>query len=216
MFSRIHDKLGTAGLIIAVVALIAAFSGAALAKGVIITKLSQISPKVQKKLKGAMGPQGPAGAQGPKGDPGPKGDAGAHGPEGPEGPQGVQGNPGPTETKLPAGKTMKGLWDFQANQNAFGLGIMSITFPLRVEPAPTFEWVPSTTQAGENEHCPGDKEIPKAEPGWFCMYADVILGTTGPPSERATGSPSIGFRGEWTIEDETALAMGTWAVTAAE
>jgi hypothetical protein len=53
--------------------------------GVIITKLSQISPSVRNQLKGATGPQGAKGdtgaqgAQGSKGDPGAKGNDGAPG-----------------------------------------------------------------------------------------------------------------------------------------
>jgi hypothetical protein len=219
MFSKLHNKLGTAGLIVAIIALIAAFSGAALAKGVIITKLSQISPKVQKKLKGkagpqgATGPQGPAGAAGPAGAPGPAGNDGV---EGPRGPQGIQGEPGPMETKLPAGKTMKGLWEFVGNQAPAGLGLMTISFPLRVEPEPHFEWVPVDTAEGENEHCPGQADVPKAEPGYLCVYANVVLGTTAEKPDEYAAPPTLGWRGAWGIEGEAAIAYGSWAVTAAE
>lgn len=216
MFSRVHAKLGTAGLVVAVIALIVACSGAALARGVLITKLSQISPKVQKKLKGATGPQGPAGPQGPQGEQGPKGDQGARGDRGEEGPEGKEGPPGPTETKLPAGQTLKGLWQFQVNQNPFGLGIFTISYPLRVEPAPTFEWVPMGTAAEENEHCPGTAEEPKADPGYTCVYAENVIGTTTEQPSFFASNEKLGIRREWGIEGEAALAFGSWAVTAQE
>ena len=107
MFSKIHNKLGSAGLIVAMIALVFALAGGAFAANkVIIKKLSQISPSVQKQLRGKTGPQGPvgpAGAQGPKGDPGLKGDPGSPGPAGPTGATGPAGtwctaNPGSTAT----------------------------------------------------------------------------------------------------------------------
>jgi collagen triple helix repeat protein len=214
MFSRVHDKAGTGGLIVAIIALVAASSGAVLAKGVIIKKINQISPSVQKQLKGKTGPSGPSGPQGPAGPQGPKGDTGAPGAVGEEGPQGPIGPAGPTETKLPAGKTLKGLWQFQVNQNTFGVGLVTVSFPLRVEPGPDFEWVPPGTLTGENENCPGEVDNPKAEPGFFCMYGGLVLGTTSEQPATLGAPPTLGFRGEWGIEEEVALAYGSWAVTA--
>lgn len=66
-------------------AFVAGGTGAAAAKGYIITSKSQIAPKVLKQLKGAKGPAGPAG---PVGAAGPKGATGATGPTGPAGPNG--------------------------------------------------------------------------------------------------------------------------------
>ena len=71
------------------VALVAGGTGAAAAKGYIITSKSQIAPKVLKQLKGAKGPAGPAGAVGAAG---PKGATGAAGPTGPTGPTGPSGH----------------------------------------------------------------------------------------------------------------------------
>lgn len=105
MRSLLRNRLGIPG-VIAVIALVFAMAGGALAaKGVIITKLSQISPKVQKKLKGKAGPQGPQGPQGPKGDPGPAGNAGSAGSQGPAGPVGATGATGATGV---TGKTVTG------------------------------------------------------------------------------------------------------------
>jgi hypothetical protein len=71
------------------VALVAGGTGAAAAKGYIITSKSQIAPKVLKQLKGATGPAGPVG---PVGATGPKGATGGTGPAGPTGPTGPTGH----------------------------------------------------------------------------------------------------------------------------
>lgn len=95
MLSLLRNRLGVPG-IIAVVALVFSMAGGALAaKGVIITKLSQIKPSVQKKLK-VPGPQGPAGPAGAAGAQGPAGPAGPAGSQGSQGPQGDKGATGPT------------------------------------------------------------------------------------------------------------------------
>jgi hypothetical protein len=119
MLSRLHQKLGTAGLVVAVVALVAALSGAAFAAGGGLTGKEKTEvKKIAKKFAGKNGATGPAGQQGPKGDPGAKGDAGAagsagaigpEGPEGPAGPEGPEGETGYTET-LPAGEILTGAY----------------------------------------------------------------------------------------------------------
>lgn len=67
---------------IAVVALVFAMSGTALAAGYVITSIHQIKPSVVKQLRGRRGPQGPYG---------PQGKIGPQGPMGPQGPQGPSG-----------------------------------------------------------------------------------------------------------------------------
>jgi len=126
MLSRIHNKLGTAGLIIAVVALVAALAGTAFAA---LPGLNSKQKKEVKKIaKGLVvpGPAGPAGAKGDTGaagPAGPAGPAGATGPAGPTGAKGTNGAPGATgptgptgETgftdHLPSGKTETGSWSF--------------------------------------------------------------------------------------------------------
>jgi|SRR5215204_2840205 len=89
MFSRIHSKLGGAGLIVAVVALVAAVAGTAFAaaklNGTQKGEVEKIAKKWAKKIPGpagpagAAGPKGDAGSAGAKGDTGSKGDAGAPG-----------------------------------------------------------------------------------------------------------------------------------------
>ncbi|MDX6602307.1 MAG: hypothetical protein QOF13_1509 [Solirubrobacterales bacterium] len=102
MFTRLRQRLAANGpaTIVAVIALSVALCGGAFAAtasktkkkgGVVITKLSQISPGVRDQLKGAAGPGGPVGPAGPAGA---KGDTGAQGPQGKPGEPGEPGSPG--------------------------------------------------------------------------------------------------------------------------
>jgi hypothetical protein len=85
IFSRIHQKLGTAGFIISIVALVAALGGGAYAaNGALTGKQKKEVEKIAKKVakpgpEGKQGPAGTAGSTGAKGDAGVKGDAGANG-----------------------------------------------------------------------------------------------------------------------------------------
>ncbi len=215
MLSRVKHKLGTAGLIIAVVAVVLAMgSGAYAAKGVIITKLSQISPSVQKKLKGKMGPigpQGPVGSQGLKGDPGAKGDTGARGPEGPPGQDGEDGFI--TEPVLPSGKTLTGTWDY----NDIGLEVIwvNISFPLRVlniTEAPEY----IAAGASSTPNCPGSAEHPEAKRGHICIYAFLEENAVDSGEEFADDAYHSGLIRKFLAVDPTARSFGrgTWAVTA--
>lgn len=151
MFSRMHQKLGTAGLVVAIVALVAALTGAAFAAG---GGLNGTQKKEVKKIArqfagkdGAPGAQGPAGPQGPKGDPGPKGDTGAPGKDGTNGTNGKDGKDGEAgmcseakpECKLASGATLTGVWGAanSATTQSFTGEVSPISFPIRVSPAPT-------------------------------------------------------------------------------
>jgi hypothetical protein len=95
MFERIHQKLGTAGFIISIVALVAALSGGAYAA----TSpngggKATASAKAKQGKQGKPGKTGPAGPAGPAGAPGAKGDAGAPGAAGTNGTNGTNGTPG--------------------------------------------------------------------------------------------------------------------------
>lgn len=106
----IREPFGTAGLIIAVVALVAALGGSAIAaKGALTGKQKKEVAKIAKKeakkyakagAEGKQGPAGPAGAQGPAGAAGkdgaagPAGEKGATGATGPQGAKGDKGDPG--------------------------------------------------------------------------------------------------------------------------
>ncbi|MGE0067559.1 MAG: hypothetical protein AB7T48_09430 [Solirubrobacterales bacterium] len=97
MFSRIHQKLGTAGFVIAIVALVMAMAGGAYAAQQALNgKQKKEVEKIAKKYAGKNGKNGAAGAQGPAGPAGPKGDAGAAGAAGTAGAKGATGVTGAT------------------------------------------------------------------------------------------------------------------------
>lgn len=139
MLSRVHNKLGTAGLIVAVVALIAALGGAAFAAS---GKLTSTEKKEVKKIAKQVAKPGPAGAAGPAGPQGPKGDSGPKGDQGPKGDIGNTGSKGEAgmcseespECNLAAGGTLTGLYSVAAGKEESDLA--NISFPVRVSPAP--------------------------------------------------------------------------------
>jgi len=101
MLSRLHKQLGTAGLSVAIVALVLAIGGTALAaSGALTGKQKKEVKNIAKQYAGkpgATGATGPAGLAGAAGPAGPKGDTGA------KGDTGSQGNPG---TPGAAGKSV--------------------------------------------------------------------------------------------------------------
>jgi hypothetical protein len=90
MFQRIHEKLGTAGFVIAVVALLVALSGGAYAaSGGLSGKQKKEVEKIAKKFAGKPGANGTNGANGAQGAPGAKGDKGDAGTAGSNGAPGA-------------------------------------------------------------------------------------------------------------------------------
>jgi hypothetical protein len=91
-------------LVIAVIALVLALGGSAVAaKRYLITNTQQISPLVLKKLAAmasAQGSMGAPGPQGPRGDKGPTGDKGPIGDKGPTGDAGSGGPGGGSSTSI--------------------------------------------------------------------------------------------------------------------
>jgi hypothetical protein len=84
----IREPFGTAGLIVACIALIAALGGSAIAAGKLTSKQKKEVEKIAKKYAGkpgAPGATGPAGPPGAKGDPGAPGAAGTNGTNGTNG-----------------------------------------------------------------------------------------------------------------------------------
>jgi hypothetical protein len=126
MLQRIHRRLGTAGMVVAMIALIATLGGTALAaSGALTGKQKKEVEKIAKKYAGKPGATGATGAAGVNGSPGekgangavgPAGPTGATGPAGPTGAKGSAGPAGPTGTyggiDLPAGVTETGYWSF--------------------------------------------------------------------------------------------------------
>lgn len=227
----VHEKLGTAGLIVAVVALVAAFTGTAFAEEG--WKLSKSEQKEVKKIakaeakrvaQGVSGSTGPAGPQGPAGAPGAKGDPGVPGPVGPTGPagkDGLTGPTGPTETVLPPEKTSTGGWGFGV-KNSKGINVpVTISFPLRVIPAPAEVESVNVIKEGDSPtaQCPGSVSNPQAAPGEFCLYAIVLegasigVGLASDPFFSADRTSALIFPFEVETE-ELARGRGTWAVTA--
>jgi hypothetical protein len=98
MMSKLHDRLGTAGFVIALIALVAALGGGAYAaSGGLTGKQKKEVEKIAKKYAGkpgAEGKQGPAGAGGPKGDAGAAGATGTSGSAGEKGERGERGEEG--------------------------------------------------------------------------------------------------------------------------
>jgi hypothetical protein len=101
VISRIHQKLGTAGFVISIVALVAALSGGAYAaSGGLSGKQKKEVEKIAKKYAGKPGAAGAAGAAGPAGA---KGDTGAAGTSGLNGAAGA----GVTSKAVAAGAASK-------------------------------------------------------------------------------------------------------------
>jgi hypothetical protein len=96
MFSRIHSKLGTAGLIVAVVALVAALGGGAYAANNGLN--GKQKNEVKKLAKKFAGKRGAKGAKGAKGDPGDPGTPGTNGLPGDPGEKGGKGDNGKSAT----------------------------------------------------------------------------------------------------------------------
>jgi len=106
MFSKLHERLGTAGLIVAIVALVAALTGSAFAASKYVTEKQAI--KIAKKYAGKPGKDGavgPQGQKGDKGDPGQNGQNGQNGSTGGTGATGPKGATGATGTTGSAGAT---------------------------------------------------------------------------------------------------------------
>jgi predicted lipoprotein with Yx(FWY)xxD motif len=108
MISRIHQRLGTVGFVISIVALVAALSGGAYAAGGGLTgkqkkEVEKIAKNVSKP--GKTGPSGPAG---PTGATGPQGNAGASG-VGTEGKEGKAGKSVLLKNEEPSGCEAEGL-----------------------------------------------------------------------------------------------------------
>ncbi len=105
--SSIREPFGTAGLIVAMIALVAALGGTAFAAA----KLNSTQKKEVEKIAKKVSKPGPAGATGPAGAPGAKGDAGAPGSNGTNGTNGSPGADGksvvvagnPSGSECPAG-----------------------------------------------------------------------------------------------------------------
>jgi hypothetical protein len=127
MLTRLQNHFGTAGLIVAVVALVAALAGGAIAADGGGTGGGKATASAKGKLgppgktgktgkTGPAGPAGPAGSQGPAGAVGAKGETGLQGKEGPTGKEGSTGKEGA------AGKSVTNTTEATGTGNCSGQG----------------------------------------------------------------------------------------------
>lgn len=173
----IREPFGTAGLIVACVALVAALAGGAYAAAGLNGKQKQevkkiVNQTVKPGAPGAPGAPGLPGAPGAKGDSGAKGDTGATGPQGPQGPAGPTGPQGPGGSLwvdggvLPSEATETGTWGIYGG--AVGPVNVPISFPIPLAEAPEAHMLADNVTTAD---CPGEVDgIPTAEPGHLCVY----------------------------------------------
>jgi hypothetical protein len=233
MISRMHERLGTAGFIVAIVALVAALGGSAYAAnaGLSAKQKKQVTAIAKQYAgkpgaQGAKGDNGSNGAQGAKGDKGDAGAAGAAGgpgapgAPGKEGKEGPEGSPWPAGGTLPSGETETGA----IAALVAGEVLTPISFPIPLE-----QGIPAAKiiyneegYAGEDAECPGTAADPQAEAGYLCVYLGKLeFGTlnAGSPefknpvtgsSSDGTGTSGVGMF----MTSAGAYFNGTYAVTA--
>jgi hypothetical protein len=218
MFSRIHNRLGTAGLVVAIVALIAALAGTAFAA---VDTLSNVEKKevkkIAKKFAGKSGATGPVGPQGPQGNPGAPGSPGAPGEDGDDGAEGEDGvcSVSIPTCVLPAGATVTGVWGIasKGSERAYA----PISFPLRLASEPTEIQLigPDGSSPTPTEECPGSVEEPKAKEGFVCIYQSTGSLSNIQFLDYIPESLRNGVVLDPKIEDTAVEARthGSWAVT---
>jgi hypothetical protein len=237
MFSRIHNKLGTAGLVVAIVALVAAFAGTAIAAVGLNGQQKKEVKKIAKKFAGepgSGGPSGPAGAAGKDGANGTNGTNGTNGKSVGTGSEaaatgncegrggvwvevegsGVKKYVCNGEDGEAGSATQTGLWAFE-NESSFYM--VPISFPHQVAGEPNFnliQWgVTPTAIQGELSACPGSPSNPEAEPGEFCMYAEELTDATFSTANAYTVDRNSGFVVEFSIgSGKLGYGYGSWAV----
>jgi|SRR4051794_17768553 len=235
MYRRIHDKLGTAGLIVACIALVFAMLGGAYAATSPRGK-TKSHPKGLTKaqvlalIKAHPSPAGEKGDQGQKGEPGAKGDPGERGQQGKPGLNGEDGEDGEDGAcsvadpvcELPPGATSTGDWSFVSK----GVGsYLQINFPLRDPGVPEYEILidkEDPVHIKPTAHCKGDLDHPEADPGWLCIYVETSGNVSNLDSPNyvvnSTADEHSGWIGEFIPTNPSAemYAVGSWAVTAPE
>jgi Collagen triple helix repeat (20 copies) len=242
----IREPFGTAGLIVACIALVLALTGAAFAAAGLNGKQKKEVKSIAKQFAGQPGAPGAAGPQGPKGDPGAAGSNGAPGvpgangatgPTGKTGVTGVTGATGPTgmsgftET-LPPGKTETGswtaVWSGENQDNIFASSI-SYSIPLS-EPSTNAvilnreetEGSTTTPVNGCEFELENPAAVPVAPPGTLCVFvteeATGSLARTAVPGETGeSGDSPVGtILLAKTSPGGKIRLGGVWAVTAEE
>jgi hypothetical protein len=235
MLHRIHNKFGTAGLVVAIVALVASLVGGAYAasNGLTAKQKRQVRA-IAKSFQGT----GPAGPQGPTGQQGAVGPVGPRGPEGPEGSEGPEGPSGPFVSQVPSEESLRGVWS-AAGTSSEDTALVPITFAFPVSPAPTLIFIKEDGATGFRvkptgftfpddllsgaaaieAFCPGTPAAPTAEPGFVCVYTvdessmEFELGKAfagwANPTEYGVSIPVV-----VSASASNGAIKGTWAVTA--
>jgi hypothetical protein len=229
MISKFHDRLGTAGLVVAVVALVAALSGSAIAAKKFVTPAE--ATKIAKKYagkKGAPGAPGPAGVPGADGKAGANGQPGATGATGPAGPAGPTGSIG---TELEPGQTETGAFALSAQYKNFNEAASFASFPIQLSATLDADHVHGLNSAGEEfnptteafeaaDTCFGTVAAPTAPSGHLCVYTGTTSGivfaapliktiSTEVPGADKTGAKLIFLK----LGEGLGSASGTYAVT---
>jgi hypothetical protein len=201
-------------MLVAILALVLATTGSAVAASLITSKqikdgtiqTKDISKKAQKSLRGktgAKGATGATGAAGPAGAAGPKGDKGDVGPA------------GPFPDTLPSGKTLRGDYATAGqvpSGGGFATDSISFDYPLATAPTVHFIAVGVTPPA----ECPGTAAAPAAQSGHLCVYEAATSATTTAifKATTASGADTTGAVVR-SLGTGTApfYSLGTWAVT---
>lgn len=237
----IREPFGTAGLIVACLALVFAMAGGALAaKGGLTGKQRKEVAKIAKHYAGKRGPRGKNGQNGQNGTngaPGAKGDKGANGATGPAGQTGAPGAPGANGKNgvngtngedgacsnakpvctLPPGGTETGVWI------ATSARFIEMSFNMAMAAAPVeVNYVKENGKelfgAGHSEerspvNCLGTPEEPKAAAGHVCMYA--LVETPDFKFNFEETPPAILFKTGAMVNVSGTAGWGSWAATAA-
>jgi hypothetical protein len=203
---RVIRRNLTPPTVIAVIALVFAMCGGALA-----AKHATNSAEASKQ-KGKRGPRGPRGPKGPTGPQGSKGDKGERGAEGPQGSKGDTGDPWTAGGFLPSGASVGGTWVAGAGPEILpgkGAAAASISFGLPLKGLPTIVIVKKGQEGKEHAaECPGSILFPKAAKGVLCLYtAEEVVGmafqsaTPSPFGAVVTylGTPGTGNAGVWAV-----------------
>jgi Collagen triple helix repeat (20 copies) len=194
---------------LAVVALVFAMCGGAIAAKSSTTADASKSNRGPKGPRGKQGPPGVAGPQGAKGDTGARGE---RGPAGEQGPKGDTGSPWTAGGFLPTGATLGGTWFAGVGPEIApgkGAAATSISFGLPLKGLPTIKIVKKNQEGVENAtECPGSVAFPKASKGFLCLYTaeeapglELKSATPSPYGALLTylGIPGTGSAGTWAV-----------------
>ena len=232
MISKLHQRLGTAGFIISIVALVMALGGGAYAaSGGLTGKQKKEVEKIAKKYAGKPGAPGAPGQAGAKGDTGATGGTGSPGSPGSPGTSGEEGERGPAGSPwtaggtLPTSKTETGSWSI-LGEGAIGIAPISFPIPLTEAAANAIDSthvhyvaVGDVVPAGCAN---GTAAAPAAAPGNLCVYEATgefehppfILKSAAAGVEFGASTAGAVLFGEGPVGGSLGDVAGTWAVTA--